>query len=320
MSTNTWMTMLPLRICIHTAMTTAQPTAINSSPVSEGAEMKLGIRAEGAVIRRSELRATFALQEGRTIMTDRYYSAPLRFSRSFRPPGNSNGLCLYTSDVSPGVLNGDHYHSEWHLGEGTHVMLSSTSATRLHPTPSLPSSVNHHFQIGKGAVLEYFPECVIPFKGSSSSLTATFHLEEQAILAYADVWSAGRIHRGEAFEFSKYRNSTEIWQGDQLAVWDRFGMEPSRDDPQKSAALLDFTHTAALWMIAPGLGTAELESIRSALPPDGRMLAGASLLASGGIGVRLLGMAAWELQEQCLHIWNTIRPQLLGNENLTFRK
>ncbi|MFS0870549.1 urease accessory protein UreD [Paenibacillus xylanilyticus] len=320
MNINTWMTMLPLRISIHTAMTMAQLTPINSSSVLEGTATNTGIHAEGAVMRRSELRATFALQGGRTIMTDRFYSAPLRFSRSFRPPGGGSGLCIYTSDVSPGVLNGDHYHSKWHLDEGTHVMLSSTSATRLHPTPSLPSSVNHHFQLQKGAVLEYFPECVIPFKGSSSSLTATFHLEEQAILAYADVWSAGRIHRGESFQFNKYRNLTEIWQGDQLAVWDRFGMEPGSDEPKQSAALLGFTHTAALWMIAPGLGAAELELVRSALPQDGRMLAGASLLASGGIGVRLLGMAAWELQEQCLQIWNTVRPDLLGSEILAFRK
>ncbi|MCW3793635.1 urease accessory protein UreD [Paenibacillus sp. LS1] len=319
MNINIWMTMLPLHICIHTAMSMAL-TRINSSSVPTGTEMNRDESAGEPVTRRSELRATFAFQGERTVMTDRYYSAPLRFSRSFRPPGGGTELCVYTSDVSPGVLNGDHYHSEWELGEGTHVMLSSTSATRLHPTPSIPSSVNHHFRLGKGATLEYFPESVIPFKGSSSSLTVTFALEEQAILAYADIWSAGRIHRGEAFQFERYRSLTEIWQGEKLAVWDRFGFEPETDDPKHSASLLHYTHTAALWMIAPGLGTAELEQVRSALPPDGRMLAGASLLATGGIGVRLLGMAAWELQEQCLQIWNTLRPHLLGKETLVFRK
>lgn len=192
--------MLPLHICTHTAMNMAL-TRINSSSVPMGTEIIRNESPGEPVTRRSELRATFSFQGERTVMTDRYYSAPLRFSRSFRPPGGGSELCIYTSDVSPGVLNGDHYHSEWVLGEGTHVMLSSTSATRLHPTPSLPSSVKHHFQLGKGATLEYFPECVIPFKGSSSSLAVTFELEDQAILAYADIWSAGRIHRGEAFQF-----------------------------------------------------------------------------------------------------------------------
>lgn len=314
--------MLPLGICIRIAMSTARPTPINSnSPsTSNGAETETIGHIGDTATRRSELRATFVLQGERTVMTDRYYSAPLRFSRSFRPPGGGNELCIYTSDVSPGVLNGDHYWSEWRLGQGTHVMLSSTSATRLHPTPSVPSTVNHHFRLEQEAILEYFPECVIPFKGSSSSLTATFELGEQAILAYADIWSAGRIHRGEAFQFKRYRSLTEIWQGEQLAVWDRFGIEPEYDDPKQLASLLGYTHTAALWMIAPGLGAAELERIRSALPPDGRMLAGASLLASGGIGVRILGMAAWELQEQCLQIWNTLRPALLGKATLAFRK
>ncbi len=309
---------MPLHIHIH--MATVPPTPINPNSSRSEGTIESDVHVEGAAIRRSELQATFALQGGRTIMTDRYYSAPLRFSRSFRSPSDRDGLCIYTSDVSPGVLNGDHYHSNWHLGQDTHVMLSSTSATRLHPTPSLPSSIHHHFRLEQGAVLEYFPECVIPFKGSSSSLHAIFELEGNCILAYADIWSAGRIHRGEAFQFNRYRSLTEIWQGQQLAVWDRFGLEPTVNDPRQSAALLHYTHTAALWMIAPNLGVTQLELIRSALPPDGRMLAGASLLAAGGIGVRILGTAAWELQEQCLHIWNTIRPQLLGSGALTFRK
>ena len=148
--------MLPLHICIHTAMNMAL-TRINSSSVPTGTEINRNESAGAPVTRRSELRATFAFQGDRTVMTDRYYSAPLRFSRSFRPPGGGTELCVYTSDVSPGVLNGDLYHSKWELGEGTHVMLSSTSATRLHPTPSIPSSVNHHFRLGKGATLEYFP-------------------------------------------------------------------------------------------------------------------------------------------------------------------
>lgn len=312
--------MLPLRICIHTAMATIRHTLTDPVPEMQATQSEPEQPITGAFTRRSELRAGFALQGGITVMTDRYYSAPLRFSRSFRPNGGGNGLCVYTSDVSPGVLNGDVYHSEWHLGEDTHVMLSSTSATRLHPTPSLPSSVKHHFTLEQGAVLEYFPEGVIPFKGSSSTLTTRFDLQENAILAYADIWAAGRVHRGELFQFQRYDSLTDIRLGKQIVVWDRFGLAPERDDPTQSAALMHYTHTAALWMIAPRLGSAELELVRQRLPHGSRILAGASMLAAGGIGVRMLGMAAWELQEQCLLLWNAVRPALLGSEMPPFRK
>ncbi|WKL00414.1 urease accessory protein UreD [Paenibacillus amylolyticus] len=160
--------------------------------------MKVQVRPSHAA---ASFGATFAFQGDRTVMTDRYYSDLSGLADPFDlPEAEPNYVCTRQTSL-PESLTGDHYHSEWELGEGTHVMLSSTSATRLHPTPSIPSSVNHHFRLGKGATLEYFPECVIPFKGSSSSLAVTFELEERAILAYADIWSAGRIHRGEAFQF-----------------------------------------------------------------------------------------------------------------------
>lgn len=274
--------------------------------------------------RRSELRAAFCLEnDGRTCFSERYYSAPLRISRSFRPEGGTGELCVYTTDVSPGVMDGDRYFSEWELGPGTHVILSSTSAIRLHPTPYIPSVVEQTFRLETGAVLEYFPDGVIPFRGSRCTMKTAFFLEPDAVLAYGEIWSAGRIHHGEAFDFHLYASSTEVWRGKELAVWDRFALEPgSGFSPQDgNAAMMDYTHSAALWIVADGLGGPEFDAIQDQLTPGDRVLAGASTLAGQrGIAVRMLGYSAEELQQCCFRVWNTLRHKVLGKPRLMLRK
>lgn len=298
-------------ICMRTNMAIATHT---NPPEAELSRMNLSSR------KRSELHATFE-HKGLTYISDRYHAAPLRISRTFRLPGSDGELCVYTSDVSPGVMNGDEYDSKWQLKEGAHVVLTSTSATRLHPTPTLPSSVSHTFHLEEGAVLEYFPECVIPFAGSRSTLMTTFHMRRSSALVYADVWSAGRVHHGEIFDFVHFEGQTEVWMDDELLVWDRFSIEPAAEQPDSLSGMLDYTHMAALWIVGQNIGQEELDVIREALPNSGRILAGVTLLAEGqGIAVRLLGRAAYELQEFCITLWNKIRPTVIGKVPLQFRK
>ncbi|SDG44174.1 urease accessory protein [Fontibacillus panacisegetis] len=274
---------------------------------------------------KSRLRADFRVdQNGKTFIHDRYYTAPLRISRTFRPDGGSGELYLYTTDVSPGVLDGDHYQSEWLLSNGAHVILSSTSAVRLHPTPNHPSVIEQTFHIGKRAILEFFPECVIPFRGSNCTMNTEFHLEQDSILVYADVWSAGRIHYGEAFEFDQYTSLTEVTRENRLIVWDKFALEPGRDLYGGSPAFMSYTHSAALWIVCPQIGNEELGMIREVLrknSDDKQMIFGASLLAhQGGVAVRMLGTSAERLQQCCLSAWNVLRPSLLQKPALLLRK
>lgn len=271
----------------------------------------------------SELRAGFTVNHnGVTCFSERYYTAPLRISRAFRPDGGSGEMHVYTTDVSPGVMDGDRYRSQWSLEERTHVILGSTSALRLHPTPCLPSLVEQSFHLAKGAILEYFPECVIPFRGSRSRLNTIFHLDPGAVLVYGDLWSAGRVHHGESFAFASYKSATEIWIGPDLAVWDHFVLEPGSGFSPHSgpAAMMNYTHTAALWIVAAGLGNSELDAIGGILA-SANVWAGASLLAEqSGIAVRMLGYSAEELQQCCFAVWNALRPTVIGKPPLQLRK
>ncbi|MNZ98784.1 Urease accessory protein UreH [compost metagenome] len=223
--------------------------------------------------------------------------------------------------MSPGVLDGDHYQSEWVLGNGAHVILSNTSAVRLHPTPHHPSVIEQTFHIGRGAVLEYFPECVIPFRGSNCTMNTKFYLEQDSVLVYTDIWSAGRIHYGEVFEFDGYNSLTEVTRENRLLIWDKFALEPDRDRYGCSSAFMNYTHSAALWIVCPQIGTEELAMVRNAITNESGMIFGASLLAhQGGIAVRMLGTSAEQLQQSCISAWNALRSALLHRPALLLRK
>lgn len=283
------------------------------------------------ISRISRLRAEFhADQNGRTFIQDRYYTAPLRISRAFRPDGGTGELHVYTTDVSPGVLDGDYYQSEWIVGSGAHIVLSSTSAVRLHPTPNNPSVIEQSFRLDEGAILEYFPEVVIPFRGSSCSMKTRFQLASNSVLVYGEVWAAGRIHYGEAFDFHSYASMMEIYRGERMIVWDRMNLHPNRDQYDGFASFMNYTHSAVMWIVATGIGEEELRIVWETISElskstDNKVLAGASLLAhhSGnntGIGVRMLGKSAEQLQRSCISAWNSIRPKVINKPALRLRK
>ena len=85
--------------------------------------------------------------------------------------------------------------------------------------------------------------------------------------------------------------------------------------------MMGYTHMASLWMVGTGMGSDELNLLRSLLPKDTRILAGANFLAGDeGIELRMLGSVAYELQEFCITLWNSIRERVLLKPPLQFRK
>lgn len=91
---------------------------------------------------------------------------------------------------------------------------------------------------------------------------------------------------------------------------------------------MNYTHSAALWIVDSGVGTEELRVVNETLAElsaNKRVLFGASMLAlqdgvSSGIGVRMLGWSAEELQQCCLSAWNVLRPILINKPPLRLRK
>jgi urease accessory protein len=60
-----------------------------------------------------------------------------------------------------GVLGGDHLVTEIVQQSGTHVCLTTPSATRIYRTCERPAILETTIRLGEGAALEYLPDHVI---------------------------------------------------------------------------------------------------------------------------------------------------------------
>ncbi len=293
---------------------------------------------------RGVVRGRFACKGRGTFLVDRYHRAPLKISKTF-PMEQGGQLAVYMMDASPGMLEGDQYEISMELEAGTSVYLTNQSFTKTHPSPITGSRLSQYFRLGKGSVLEYFPEPMIPYAKSRIDMHTRCELEEDAVLLFGDIMTPGRTHREERFQYEQVDNKLEIYRGGRLTVWDRFVLQPSVHHFSGCAAFGPFTHMANMWVLAPRADAHLLQLLREELglaeqapqfdAPDhstrastagkhaadtsrahnfrssAPVLTGASLTADRGIVLRILGHNVWQLQQQLFTVRRIARRYLL---------
>src|ERR1700739_1270423 len=131
----------------------ATPCSLNRERISE------------RVGRDGFLRLRFARSGARTILAQSRFSLPLQ---ALAPLALEDGAAyLMLLNPTGGVLGGDHLITEVVLEAGTHVCLTTPSATRIYRTSEQPAILETVIRVGEGATLEYLPDHVIPHDGSA---------------------------------------------------------------------------------------------------------------------------------------------------------
>lgn len=230
---------------------------------------------------RGELRLELAQRGDRTALRDRYWSAP------FGPvwanhPAQDGTAELQITNPAGGVLGGDEYGMRADLAPGSSATLLSQGANRIYRGPL--ASQRAAFYVEEGALLEYLPHHLIPFAGSNYHSENDFHLSTGSTLITWEAHSAGRVSRGERFDFDRLCAKTRITRDDIPLVVDGLDL-PGGGEP-----FAGYDYTATLYVCAPenlvefagNLHSAldELPILASASAPE-RGLCTARILASG---------------------------------------
>src|SRR5579864_8603188 len=111
------------------------------------------------------LRLRFARSGANTILAQSRFSLPLQALTPLTLADGTSYLML----VNPtgGVLGADHLVTDIVQEAGTHVCLTTPSATRIYRTSQRPAVLETVIKLGEGATLEYLPDHVIPHIGSA---------------------------------------------------------------------------------------------------------------------------------------------------------
>ncbi|MEJ7633043.1 MAG: urease accessory protein UreD, partial [Rubrobacteraceae bacterium] len=166
-----------------------------------------GPRGRGRTGQRGWLRLSFEKRSGRTVLVEKFASAPFGAVRANYPDGSGMAEVQITNP-SGGILGGDHLEMEVAVAPGASATVITQAANKAYRGAG--SSQRAVFRVEGGPFLEYLPHHLIPYPNSDYRQTARFHLVPDAALIAWDAFAAGRVARGEMFAFTRLRSQTEI--------------------------------------------------------------------------------------------------------------
>ena len=266
------------------------------------------------------LRLRFARSGERTILAQSRFSLPLQ---ALAPLALEDGSCyLMLLNPTGGVLGGDHLVTEIELEPGTHVCLSTPSATRVYRTEGKPAILETAIRIGEEAALEYFPDHVIPHAGSALRQSLRLEMARGSRAIVVDSLASGRRAHGERWKFRELDSRTEVRLSGRPVYLNRTKIVPDELRPDELGVMEDFDYMTCVSAFADEFTqwTEVCDALNAELEQTSEIRGGASLLARGGCVARFLARSAPDMTRMNKKLWDCVRQRLLGLSAFEDRK
>jgi urease accessory protein len=282
----------------------------------------LGVGAAGKV---GVLDLALAPSAGMTRLVRHYQRAPLHVYRPIHlDAGRRDMAFLYLQQQGDGFVQGDRYRVDIDCAPGSAVHVTTQASTKVFGARQNFATQLVNLRVGRGAVLEYLPDPVVPFRGSRLFQRTCLTVDPDATVILGETLLPGRVARGEAHAYDLYWAETEVRnpQGGLLFA-DVLRMRPDATGHPKSPGLLGpYEVVASLYVITGRVPPAVLTGrLRAELAEDPDVLVGVSELPNGcGTAVRLLGHTSRTVQAGVRALWNAARLAVLGAPAPDLRK
>ena len=160
---------------------------------------------------------------GRSVATRARADSPLRL---LLPDNRGDALWAYTTSYGGGLVDGDALSLHAHVGPDASLMLATQASTKVFRGPR-GSSQRTALRLDDGALAVLLPDPVVCFAGASYSQRIDVDLAPGASLVLLDALHAGRVARGERWQFSRYASRLDVRRDGRLALSDRVLLDPS---------------------------------------------------------------------------------------------
>lgn len=262
----------------------------------------------------------FERRDNRTVLTQSRFKLPLQV---LAPAGVDDGT-LYLMLLNPtgGLVGGDRLFTRIAQGSGTRVCITTASATRVYRTASHPALHETFIQVDEGASLEYLPDHIIPHPGSALHQLLRVEMARASRVVIWDAFAAGRLARGERWDFRALEFRTEILLCGHPLFMNRTRINPLHQRPEGLGLMEGFTYMASLVVLADGFKGWEglIASIEVQLKGMPQILGGVSLLGGSGCLVRLFTRSASDLTLAQARLWAQARELVLCLAPFDLRK
>ena len=266
------------------------------------------------------LRLRFARSGASTILAQSRFSLPLQ---ALTPLTLENGASyLMLLNPTGGVLGGDHLVTEIVQEAGTHVCLTTPSATRIYRTADKPAILETVIHLGDGATLEYFPDHVIPHAGSALRQSLRVEMARGSRAIILDSMASGRVAHGERWSFTEMNSRTEVYACGRPAYINRTRIVPATKRPDQLGWMEEFDYMSCLGLFADGFTRWNEVSgaLNEELNSTHNVCGGATLVSRGGCVVRFLARSASDMTLANKTLWDAARELLAGLPPFGHRK
>lgn len=273
------------------------------------------------------LRFERAVGRGRATLTSCEQRPPLQVVRSF--PSGKDATLAHLHNLSGGVLGGDWLELSVEVGDGASVQLTSTGATRLYRCrPNAPAALQRQsFRVGRGALLEYLPDELIPFAGARYRQESFIELSEGAGLFWWEVVAPGRAARGELFEYDSLHFRLDLTACGLPLARERIALEPELRPLRTPLRLGPYLYFATFYVCRVGVPESrwleiesELAELARSLSNPGSILWGVSILPAHGLIVRALSVKGRDITRGLLNFWRASKWALYTEAAVPPRK
>ena len=143
-----------------------------------------------------------ANEDSKTYIKSLMSKAPFLIQKAMYPDtGYPHFAHIYMMSSSGGILQGDEQKIDVAMGRNSAARITTQSATKIYKMEGGYASQYISIHSQEGSYLEFLPHQIIPFKSSRFYQEVNLEVEENAVLIYSEIISAGRIASGEKFDF-----------------------------------------------------------------------------------------------------------------------
>jgi urease accessory protein len=262
---------------------------------------------------------------GITRVRRHYQRAPLHLYRPiYLDAGRPDMAFLFLQQFGDGLVQGDRYRIDVDCGPDTATHITTQAATNVFKARHNFATQLVNLRVADGAVLEYLPDPVVPFRGSRLFQRTCVTVDPGATVILGETLLPGRVAHAEAHLYDIYWSETEVRRPDDTLLFaDVLRMNPGAGERPRSDGLLGPHDVIAALYVLSGQSdpAAIVRLLRDALAAGSDVLAGVSELPNGaGVLVKLLGPNSKSVRA-ALHVaWNASRLELLDTPAPNLRK
>jgi len=221
-----------------------------------------------------------------------------------------------------GVLGGDRLITEIIQEAGTHICLTTPSATRIYRTAEKTAILETAIRLDEGSTLEYCPDHVIPHAGSALRQSLRVEMARGSRAIILDSMASGRVAHGERWRFTEMDSRTEVFACGRPAYINRTKIVPATKRPDQLGLMGEFDYMSCMGLFADGFTRWKEVSgaMNEELKTVPNVRGGATLISRGGCVVRFLASSASDMTLANKKLWDAARGQVAGLPPFGHRK